>query len=269
MGLRSPPIGTANGRTSNSCNNKLPGMRKRPRSGSPSMLLLPSNFPNSRRLSQSTLQKIFIGMMGTAFSLYVVLTAYLIRHHHTIDHQGNSGISWGPGIQDNDSILRAHILRLRELQPQQLLIQRTNATKQMLTDSLRNTTEKIVTDGAFHAVSSDRGSQPKQRHHPKIASLTLEEVDIHDMKHPNELHNKEPINATLKATTEQTSSGFRILKAYLEPINLEDWDVKPLPVRNITAKQLQVIEYTRVNSCQRLPELWPIDDFPDADPFLP
>jgi hypothetical protein len=97
----------------------------------------------------------------------------------------------------------------------------------------------------------------------------LEEVDIHDMKHPNEIL-KGPVKAVPATTTSRDNPTNRILKAYLEPVYLSDWDTKPLPVRNTTAEQLQVLEYPRVmQSCQRLPELWPIDDFPDADPFLP
>eukprot|EP00536_Pseudo-nitzschia_multiseries_P009147 jgi/Psemu1/257885/estExt_Genewise1Plus.C_2500012 len=69
--------------------------------------------------------------------------------------------------------------------------------------------------------------------------------------------------------TSPISPNNAILKAYLEPIYLQDWETKPLPVRNITQKQLKTISYPRVNSCQRLPELWPVDDYPDADPFLP
>jgi hypothetical protein len=268
MGLRTSPIGATIGRSSSN-SSKLPGMRKRSRSGSPSMLF-PTSFPSSRRLSQATLHKIFIGMMATAFSLYVMFTAYLIRHHHTMDHEGkNSGMSWRPGVQDkNDEILRAHIRRLRELQQLQLT-QRQDAIQskepyQMLTDPILKTTDK---DRPVSAISFGRGSQHQ------IASLTLEEVDIHDMKHPKEVH-KEHINATTRTTdtvttVEQTSKVIRILTAYLEPIYLPDWDVKPLPIRNTTSDQLKVIEYPRVNSCQRLPEVWPIDDYPDADPFLP
>lgn len=60
------------------------------------------------------------------------------------------------------------------------------------------------------------------------------------------------------------------LRAYLEtPVHQEDWDLKPLPVRNTTRDQLKVIEYPRVKACSKLQEQFPIDDYPDADPFLP
>ena len=61
-----------------------------------------------------------------------------------------------------------------------------------------------------------------------------------------------------------------IMKAFVEPIKFEDWDVKPLPVRSTATKdQLQEISFPRVNSCKRLPERWPADEYPDQDTFLP
>ena len=60
-----------------------------------------------------------------------------------------------------------------------------------------------------------------------------------------------------------------ILKAYLEPIDQDQWNVKPLPVRTQTAKDLEEVHYPQLNSCSRLPEQWPVDNYPDNDPFLP
>jgi hypothetical protein len=60
-----------------------------------------------------------------------------------------------------------------------------------------------------------------------------------------------------------------VLRAYLEPIDQSLWNVKPLPVRTTTANDLEVIEYPRLTSCSRLHEQFPIDDYPDKDPFLP
>ena len=61
----------------------------------------------------------------------------------------------------------------------------------------------------------------------------------------------------------------RVLTAYLEPIDQTAWDTKPLPVRTSTANNLQSIQYPKVTSCSKLPEQWPVDEYPDADPFLP
>ena len=61
------------------------------------------------------------------------------------------------------------------------------------------------------------------------------------------------------------------LRAYLEPIDRSEewWDARPLPVRQTQAERLEVREYPGVRSCSRLPEEFPIDNYPDEDPFLP
>lgn len=60
------------------------------------------------------------------------------------------------------------------------------------------------------------------------------------------------------------------LKAYLEPIKQDEWDQKPLPLRSTATKdQLKVVEYPKLKSCSRFPEQFPIDEFPEEDPFLP
>jgi hypothetical protein len=75
-----------------------------------------------------------------------------------------------------------------------------------------------------------------------------------------------------------------VLKAYVEPTNFDEWEVKPLPVRSKAQKSLlNTIEYPQLSSCSKLPEQWPVNDDAtelstksgrrgnpvDADPFLP
>ena len=69
---------------------------------------------------------------------------------------------------------------------------------------------------------------------------------------------------------ENKASHDRILTAYLEPIvDEKKWSRKPLPARDAKADDLIRTAFPRVNSCSRLIEQFPADDFPDADPFLP
>lgn len=61
-----------------------------------------------------------------------------------------------------------------------------------------------------------------------------------------------------------------ILTAYIEPVYLEDWNIKPLPIRNSTSETLKVETFPQLNSCRKLPEQFPIDDPPtERDPYLP
>mmetsp|Transcript_27277 Transcript_27277/g.58812 ORF Transcript_27277/g.58812 Transcript_27277/m.58812 type:complete len:863 (-) Transcript_27277:191-2779(-) len=61
----------------------------------------------------------------------------------------------------------------------------------------------------------------------------------------------------------------QVLTAYAEFNDLSTWNSKPLPIRNVTAEDLVKTSFPRLNSCSKLPEQWPVDDYPDADPFLP
>mmetsp|Transcript_29690 Transcript_29690/g.71879 ORF Transcript_29690/g.71879 Transcript_29690/m.71879 type:complete len:706 (+) Transcript_29690:308-2425(+) len=108
----------------------------------------------------------------------------------------------------------------------------------------------------------------------------MEEVDIHEMIHPKDIPKGRTVlyssksDAQLPLTnhdrrSKTTTKSDGILRAFLEPLYLDDWETKPLPIRNTTKEILKVIEYPRVNSCQRLQEQWPIDDYPNDDPFLP
>lgn len=73
------------------------------------------------------------------------------------------------------------------------------------------------------------------------------------------------------ANTELKIRPNTILTAYLEPpIDLELWqNVKPLSIRNVTAKVLTKMQFPGLNSCSKLPEQWPVNDYPQEDPFLP
>ena len=82
---------------------------------------------------------------------------------------------------------------------------------------------------------------------------------------------------SLKISEEKIDSAQRVeslgggpqLTAYLEPTLLGSWDVKPLPLRTNEAANLEKVTFPKLNSCSKLPSQWPVDDFPDADPFLP
>jgi hypothetical protein len=61
----------------------------------------------------------------------------------------------------------------------------------------------------------------------------------------------------------------KTLKAYIEPVDQNTWNTKPLPIRNVDPENLKVIEFPKLKSCSQLPEQWPVDDYPEEDPFLP
>lgn len=61
-----------------------------------------------------------------------------------------------------------------------------------------------------------------------------------------------------------------ILKAFVEPIDFDEWEEKPLPPRkNAQADRLYEMPFPKLNSCKKLPEMIPADEYTDADTFLP
>ena len=102
-------------------------------------------------------------------------------------------------------------------------------------------------------------SDPKQ-YHKKMR------IRAEDTSNPK---SSRPVHATENATPEHASS--YVLTAYIEPLNLDEWEIQPLPNRTLAQKRLLTkITYPGLNSCRKLPEQWPVDNSPtDADPFLP
>ncbi len=71
--------------------------------------------------------------------------------------------------------------------------------------------------------------------------------------------------------TDSVASNY-ILTSYLEPINQDDWKIKPLPTRNTKASDLEKVTFEKVNSCSNLPSQFPINEDvapTNKDPFLP
>lgn len=81
----------------------------------------------------------------------------------------------------------------------------------------------------------------------------------------------EPIISKESIATNDDANGNYRLKAYIEPINQKDWEIKPLPVRKTTAKDLKEEVFDRVK-CSTLPEQLPTSEEhapTNRDPFLP
>eukprot|EP00980_Cylindrotheca_fusiformis_P011585 scaffold2744_cov136-Cylindrotheca_fusiformis.AAC.2 len=60
----------------------------------------------------------------------------------------------------------------------------------------------------------------------------------------------------------------RVLTAYLEP-KFQSTPEQPIPPRTWTRDDLTRQEFPELSSCSKLPEQWPVDDYPEDDPFLP
>lgn len=110
-------------------------------------------------------------------------------------------------------------------------------------------TEKAWGEGVQPQLLRKGSSSQEQRHHDlEAADVAQDPVNVQGAKLPKDRP---------------------ILTAYLESIDRQTWKNKPLPRRISTAEDLEEVTFSKLNSCRRLPEQWPIDDYPDKDPFLP
>jgi hypothetical protein len=131
----------------------------------------------------------------------------------------------------------------------------------------------------FHLQPPASAASPKHVVHEnnnQIKSIRQQSIGGGDKKSTG-LAQKDPL-------VQQHPNPEFVLKAYAEPTNFDEWEVKPLPVRSKARKALlKTMEYPQLSSCSRLPEQWPVNDDAaevsshkgrkgnpvDADPFLP
>jgi hypothetical protein len=111
-----------------------------------------------------------------------------------------------------------------------------------------------------------------------VAVLNHKDVEgalMHVLVPPNAITKRRPQQRqrapgqAIETVTDVFSSAPKILTAYLESPSTLDHVTRPLPIRNTTASLLKKIEFPNVNSCGRLMQDFPVDNYPLEDPFLP
>lgn len=105
-----------------------------------------------------------------------------------------------------------------------------------------------------------RSNKPNVIVAPDKVSISKSKSKTHDTGMDDDDEEEEPAHPPAMTDTR--------LRAYLEPIDQSLWDIKPLPVRTTTAKDLTMVQFSSI-SCSRFQQEFPVDTFPDTDPFLP
>jgi hypothetical protein len=131
--------------------------------------------------------------------------------------------------------------------------------------------EKKLDEPAYQiAIEEEPQEEKKPKPKAKIMRPNWRGEPWAHMVEPEVLVEKDPIESKSKQdSTQHTVPEDQVLTAYVEPINEKEWEIKPLPVRDVTASDLTKITYRKLNSCSKLPEQFPVDDYPDDDTFLP
>lgn len=136
--------------------------------------------PITGRLSQSTLHKVFLGMLVTVFIFYCTLMMLIMQHNEKsiLDTEGK----WGPTMAASHQVLRDHI--------QQLVEQRRQQTEE-------DRKERHIPNSEIQ-ISRHVEVDPSVEKHI-VPFSDMEEVDIHDMKPPDVL--KQSKNQKSEATS--------------------------------------------------------------------
>lgn len=124
------------------------------------------------------------------------------------------------------------------------------------------TTIFIIFTDAKYSISVSNDETLYEDAFKKNDGLLLKDTDSNSIKEIS------PSESSVVATKMKDS--FE-LKAFIEPINQDDWKIKPLPARNTTAASLTEKIFDRI-ACSTLPQQWPTSEETaptNKDPFLP
>jgi len=146
----------------------IQGMLRRNKSGDGLIAVLPTVTSQPRRLSRSTLHRIFAVMLAAVFICYCCLMLMMIQHRDKsiFDLKGK----WGPTMATSQKVLRDHIHTLAEQKRKEFDEQLIRQQQQQSEEHADNSKAKNVTVDALGKSGS--------------VHVSLEEVDIHDMKPP-------------------------------------------------------------------------------------
>jgi len=223
------------------------------------MTLTSNQYQNSGRLYQFRLRSIIVfALLAVAATAYLLSVVSVIVRVHQQDLVDNKFLKVGPPTTKNYSSKKRDITALNQHR-----LDITTEVNQASRDAyeaqivetkkrLKEATESKLKVRKDKSKIKRPGYKPKPHGHGVQAEIIVEE---NDEQTPFVRHQK--------------ISQDQILTAYLEITNRSAWGSKPFPLRNTKADDLIKVSFPKLNSCSRLPEQLPVDNYPDADPFLP
>mmetsp|Transcript_17708 Transcript_17708/g.19407 ORF Transcript_17708/g.19407 Transcript_17708/m.19407 type:complete len:824 (-) Transcript_17708:428-2899(-) len=223
------------------------------------MTLTSNQYQNSGRLYQFRLRSIIVfALLAVAATAYLLSVVSVIVRVHQQDLVDNKFLKVGPPTTKNYSSKKRDITALNQHR-----LDITTEVNQASRDAyeaqivetkkrLKEATESKLKVRKDKSKIKRPGYKPKPHGHGVQAEIIVEEND-----------EQTPFVRNQKISQDQ------ILTAYLEITNRSAWGSKPFPLRNTKADDLIKVSFPKLNSCSRLTEQFPVDDYPDADPFLP
>ncbi len=208
---------------------------------------------DSRGKSKIPLKHIMIGFFASLLLLYVTTISMLMKYKQNENHDFVEKVA--------------------------LTVDGSTSTSNATTSS--ESKPKIVVVKEHVAVPAKKNDivKPVQIVEQKVEEPTKLKLPVKAEEPPtstlikNDVPPKEATTSTAKKqTNEQKNEPPPTLKAYIEKIDQSEWQIKPLPTRKTKSSDLIELSFSKVNSCKRLPEQWPVDENvapTNKDPFLP
>ena len=128
-------------------------------------------------------------------------------------------------------------------------------------EKIKNSLLRYQKSRSKEAVQEENDSFSKIK--PKVRGDKVLADILFDGAGTRKIDRQNPTSKNKKISEDQ------VLTAYLEITDLSTWETKPLPFRNVKTKDLIKTQFPKLSSCSKLPEQWPVDNYPVADPFLP
>ncbi len=205
------------------------------------------------------------GALVVLWFLYLLSVVYMAVGVHKLD----------PAMQNNETIDNRGLLSLHHVvnadtKPKLWTASNNSSTIARMTTTTRQTEMKVqvpplipadvskIIAKQLNAVQAKNSINRRPRFEPNPFGHMVDPETFLDASLSSLVHD-----------APRTVPPNQFLTAYLEPIDRSTWDIHPLPIRNVTAKDLVSRPYPKLTTCSRLPEQWPVDDYPDEDPFLP
>ncbi len=251
-------------------------------SNSTSSSSIMSYYSPPKKLSQQTLSRILLYSLLSIFLFYAIIVLYVARsssQHALVDLKQHPESSLRNAAGAASATSASAGLLLPRHRTKQEPIARHDEDEE---HSIHHPGKIIIPAAEHHGRAHQESLEDSQRNEKlqplgessqKEPQIEMQHIEQEEHHYPHTITPGENLQQAQRqdALVSSKSSGPYILKAFLEKVDQDSWKMKPLPVRaTATATQLTEVTYPRVNSCTRLPELFPADDTPtDADPFLP
>jgi hypothetical protein len=230
--------------------------------------------------------KTIVAVLSSALVVYVLSSFYLIVHVHRLNHVENNLLKEADATAgtnkfyskvDNENNDKKNLIEegkndksgedKRNENDKIPFIPATKGENVINEENLQaNEVKEIIRDQETKPNPKKKGGEPKPskkglQYLPKPHGHMVSPVIIIEGTGNN--NDQNPTSFRQNVPEDQ------ILTAYLEVTDRSAWSTKPLPIRNVKAEDLVKTQFPKLSSCSKLPEQWPVDDYPDADPFLP